>query len=140
MLIWRIGQFPEVEHLDARGRAEVLARVRWWVYPLMFLVSAGAAVIAFFVFGMTCMMASMALLTEWSPLALVAVVMGALTAFCAAWLGQIGTIRRTMRDEIQRLAREGSSPLCLACGYDLRGSPGPNCPECGEPIFGRSGQ
>ena len=24
--------------------------------------------------------------------------------------------------------------LCLKCGYDLRGSPGPRCPECGEAI------
>ncbi|MHC4090718.1 MAG: hypothetical protein ACYSVY_10660, partial [Planctomycetota bacterium] len=23
---------------------------------------------------------------------------------------------------------------CQRCGYDLRGSPGPCCPECGEPI------
>lgn len=136
MLIWRIGQFPELEHLDARERAAVLRRVRWWVYPVVFVVSAGAAVIALYVCGVTCMMA---LLMEWSPVASVAVVMSALAAFCATWLGQMGTIRRAMRDEIQRLAREGSSPLCLACGYDLRGSPGPNCPECGETIYGRSG-
>ncbi len=139
-MIWRIGRFPELEHLDERGRVEVLARVRWWVYPLMFLVSTGAAVIAFFVFGMTCMMASMSLLMEWSPLASVAVAMGALAAFCAVWHVQISAIRSAMQEEIQRLAREGSFPVCLNCGYDLRGSPGPNCPECGEPIFGRSEQ
>src|SRR4051812_13393119 len=26
------------------------------------------------------------------------------------------------------------SPLCPSCLYDLHGSPGPNCPECGRPF------
>jgi hypothetical protein len=33
--------------------------------------------------------------------------------------------RRQLR---RRRVREGR---CLRCGYDLRGSPGPRCPECG---------
>ena len=28
----------------------------------------------------------------------------------------------------------GRPPICYACNYDLRGSPGPTCPECGEKI------
>ena len=27
-----------------------------------------------------------------------------------------------------------AEPVCLNCAYPVRGLPGPNCPECGEPI------
>ena len=27
---------------------------------------------------------------------------------------------------------------CQSCGYDLRGSPGPTCPECGTPFSGKA--
>lgn len=139
MLIWRIGQFPEVEHLDARGRAAVLRRVRWWVYPLMFLLSAGAAVIAFIVLSFPVYLLC-GLIVGVDPPPSIVFAVGPAFAFVATWMAQIHTIRFALREEIQRLAREGSSPFCLACGYDLRGSPGPRCFECGEPIFGRIGQ
>jgi hypothetical protein len=32
----------------------------------------------------------------------------------------------------QELNRRGI-PVCLECGYDLRGLVGPRCPECGQP-------
>ncbi len=28
---------------------------------------------------------------------------------------------------------------CFHCGYDLRESPGPRCPECGDPMMHRGG-
>jgi hypothetical protein len=37
-------------------------------------------------------------------------------------------IRRRIREEL--LAR--GIPVCLACGYGLRGQTGPRCPECGR--------
>lgn len=36
-------------------------------------------------------------------------------------------LRRRLREEL--IAR--GLPLCLPCGYDLRGTPGRRCPECG---------
>lgn len=36
--------------------------------------------------------------------------------------------RRTLRSELRRLAY----PICLNCGYDMRGLPHDRCPECGE--------
>ncbi|HVP12738.1 MAG TPA: hypothetical protein VMV94_16305 [Phycisphaerae bacterium] len=42
------------------------------------------------------------------------------------------------RDRNRRRVREGllalGYPVCLQCGYDLRGSPGPRCSECGTPF------
>jgi hypothetical protein len=43
-----------------------------------------------------------------------------------AWLGS--------KPRYRRRAALRDAGACLACGYDLRGSPGPRCPECGEPI------
>ncbi len=45
----------------------------------------------------------------------------------ASWM----TRRRTRRALRQALVAEGI-PICVPCGYDLRGLPGPCCPECGE--------
>lgn len=39
-------------------------------------------------------------------------------------------IRRTLRE---RLAQSGV-PVCIVCGYDLRGQTVPRCPECGRPF------
>ena len=30
--------------------------------------------------------------------------------------------------------RKLGAKLCINCGYDLRASPGPTCPECGETL------
>ncbi len=42
------------------------------------------------------------------------------------------------RDEIQRDLRgqllDIGVPICLECGYDLRGQVEPRCPECGQPF------
>ena len=39
-----------------------------------------------------------------------------------------------IRGPLRRRRRRRKRGLCLKCGYDLRGSPGPRCPECGEVI------
>jgi len=43
-------------------------------------------------------------------------------------------ITRRLRQEL----RARGIIICLRCGYDLRGSPGRSCPECGAPVGGRS--
>jgi hypothetical protein len=42
---WTIGQFPELNHLDARQRAELVRRLPWWTYSMIIceaLVAGGA--------------------------------------------------------------------------------------------------
>lgn len=45
------------------------------------------------------------------------------------WMARAAA-RRVLRHE---LAKRGI-PICLHCGYDLRGQTEPRCPECGERI------
>ncbi len=40
------------------------------------------------------------------------------------------TIRRSIREQLVRSGR----PVCMECGYDLRGQEEPRCPECGTPF------
>lgn len=39
-------------------------------------------------------------------------------------------IRRYLRKELA----ESGVPICVKCGYDLRGQSAPRCPECGTPF------
>ena len=58
--------------------------------------------------------------------------------------GGIGTILVVLGiawvwPEVRRLGRlelpdKGDPNTCAKCGYDLRGSPGPKCPECGQVV------
>jgi hypothetical protein len=38
-------------------------------------------------------------------------------------------VQRSLREQLV----ERGVPLCLTCGYDLRGQIDPRCPECGTP-------
>ena len=41
------------------------------------------------------------------------------------------TRRRSLRKFLRRRLTERGIPICLKCGYDLRGLTEPRCPECG---------
>lgn len=43
-------------------------------------------------------------------------------------------IRRGAPKLLRRKLLSAGVPVCMACGYVLRGCPGPNCPECGTPF------
>ena len=47
-------------------------------------------------------------------------------------------IRGQLRIYLEQVARKQQLPLCLNCGYNLQGLPGPLCPECGAGIRPRN--
>jgi hypothetical protein len=42
--------------------------------------------------------------------------------------------RRRIRQRLRVVLVQEGIPICLACGYDLRGPTEPRCPECGQPF------
>ena len=50
--------------------------------------------------------------------------------------GLLGTcVTAYVRGRRRRIAEERRyAGRCASCGYDLRGSPGPRCPECGAEV------
>ncbi len=49
------------------------------------------------------------------------------------WLGATWIVRRRYLRFLRRRLVTLGVPICLACGYDLRGQELPRCPECGRP-------
>lgn len=45
--------------------------------------------------------------------------------------------RKPMQGSIRRQLLDRGIPVCLECGYDLRGRTDPRCPECGSPFDSR---
>ncbi|XAL99788.1 DUF4328 domain-containing protein [Phycisphaeraceae bacterium D3-23] len=64
--------------------------------------------------------------------------LGSLVGVAAAGLA-IAVIQRITKDQREKARRtpDAGGGVCLACAYDLRGSGGTHCPECGTPIPGR---
>jgi hypothetical protein len=68
--------------------------------------------------------------------------MPALFAKSIAWCVVVGlmlapalwSIRRRAPKLLRKRLLASGVPVCLKCGYILRGCPGPNCPECGGPF------
>jgi len=42
--------------------------------------------------------------------------------------------KKATRRKLRRMMVEAGVPICLKCGYDLRGQVTPRCPECGTPF------
>lgn len=55
-------------------------------------------------------------------------------AFCAIRVIKHITLLQQTKVQLQPDAVQRT---CLGCGYDIRGTPGTHCPECGTPIPGR---
>jgi hypothetical protein len=124
-MLWSIGQFPELDHLDPRERTRLLRRVPWWTYPMIVLLSvivgALAGVVTAFIVA-----------DSWGRPAGAATfaVMAAVVA-ALIYYRLLCRLRFEMRKEIAAGFLGRRPPFCLACGYDLRASCEDRCPECG---------
>ena len=98
------------EDPQIRRRTKIATTLNW------FVVFGGSFAIVWFTDSYLAMLAG--------AVALGGVLVGAESRlfFRARW-------RRSLREQLV----ERGVPICLACGYDLRGQLEPRCPECGTP-------
>ena len=129
-MYWLISQFPELEHLEPRQRAQVLVHVPWWTYPLMV---ARAALPALLLGGITAGVLSAGFGSDAAALGAVPVA-GAIAVFFYRY--QLARLRTAMRQTILHALRGQRLPFCFQCGYNLRDSVADRCPECGSPVHG----
>ena len=130
-MLWTIGQFPELDHLDPGQRARLLRRVPWWTYPQMAILAAvGAASIAGAAAAITYGVVGS------STVAATAFVFVEVPAALGLYQVVLQRVRRAMRTEIAAGFRDQRPPFCFGCGYDLRAFSDDRCPECGRPILG----
>ena len=122
--------YPELEHFEtpAEGRRalkawrkQLMYRPRFWLAVIGYTVAIGVTVALILVF-----------LRPWFGLsaasfgAIVAGVTSGTGVTAIPWLWR-RRCRRFLRAEL--ISR--GVPVCLPCGYDLRGQQEPRCPECG---------
>jgi hypothetical protein len=136
---------PELELFPTRqqrrravGRAVskfLWRRAFWWVVAksIVFAVLLGLLAFALIVALRTWYPFSLRAMLPWAviPMALVIIIA---VVFANRWLSRCmpGLLRRELLD--------CGVPICVACGYPLFDSPGPNCPECGTPFDERTRQ
>ena len=129
-MYWLISQFPELDHLEPRQRAQVLAHVPWWTYPVMV---GRAALSALFIGAITAGLLAAGFGTDAAAFGAVPVA-GAIAVFFYRY--QLARLRTAMRRTILEALRGERLPFCFQCGYNLRDSIADRCPECGSPAHG----
>jgi hypothetical protein len=54
--------------------------------------------------------------------------------FSAWWVFLIWFFRREIQRRLRLQLLQEGVPICIDCGYQLRGLTEPRCPECGKPF------
>ena len=128
-MIWTIGQFPELDHLQPAERAALLARVPKWTYPLLV---AGSLVQGLLLGGLA--FAYTFWMARSYPPSAVAGGLVAVAASLGLYRRHLGRVRTEMRRTLADAFIGERPPFCFQCGYDLRASDAERCPECGTSL------
>ena len=125
-------RYPELEHFESRKEAQAVLHA--WQKKLMKMPRFWLALIAYT--AGTGLLVSLVLISlrPWFrlPQSMFGGIVGGIT-------GGSGTVmltwswRRRCRRYLRAQLIERGIPICLKCGYDLRGQVDPRCPECGTP-------
>jgi hypothetical protein len=127
---WRIGSFPELEHLSESDRNRLLQRVlgKGWI---AYTITRASTV------GIVAGLPMVVLIGGGRRVDAIALATAIACAACVAaiyyWCWVVRT-RGQLRIYFERVARTESLPMCLNCGYNLAGIQGQVCPECGRQI------
>jgi hypothetical protein len=124
-MYWLISQFPELDHLEPHQRAQLLARMPRWTYPMITARAAAGALLVWA--GIAVQLGRAYDLTTLAILSTVA----AMAIACAIYLNELNQLRKAMRKAISEAFQTERPPFCFKCGYDLRQSSDTLCPECG---------
>lgn len=134
---WARRRFPELDSFpseEERKRAWKRATrsiMRRWQYWVALLVGTPLIVVV----GVLCLPIVVPIIRAKIPGVmdfLPSIIGGVVGGFCGS--GVIiffrWQIARSLREQLVELG----VPVCIACGYDLRGQTEPRCPECGRPF------
>jgi hypothetical protein len=124
---WTISSLPELGTFTPSERRLLIAhavpwRTRIWLFlrPVILGLAAVLVVIPALSFFRFDRAASHGAIPVWAGTAILVYIL------------QVRSLRRQLRDQIREMLKCQRSPICLHCGYDLRGTNADVCPECGR--------
>lgn len=132
---WSINSLPEVRAIPVHHRKKMLGL---WKLERPIVAAGGCLVRAFILislFPTVIYLVSRALSAGAGSLLSWELIFTGWALLCAGvTMAHLYLARRSLRSFLAEEARRREA-FCLKCGYDLRGTPGPICPECGAVIL-----
>ncbi len=131
-LYWTIGALPELNHLSERERHHVL---RTCAGPSVYFRLFRTAIF----YGLATAAISLTIVSRYVPRDTTLIVSGiaAVLTVIVSYQFCMRIIRADLRLTLINGFRGERLPICLGCGYDLKGIEGDQCPECGKGVVVR---
>lgn len=95
--------------------------VYWWRVPHWLLISLPLWLIP-----------ARRLIARWPDVEEAVLAVAPAANFWVTWIVLVTIVGTLAMPCLLRFTHAADDELCRGCGYDLRGSPGLNCPECGR--------